>query len=83
MIEKTNFELLPSLEIISIPKNTAFKMGDYAYSATYTLNGKTLTANRELISNHPKGYCDVAEYENYKNFTMKVRDDIRSQIIYK
>jgi transglutaminase-like putative cysteine protease len=83
MIEKTTFELLPSIEIISIPKNTAFYIGDYSYRATYSLKGKTLTASRELISNHPKGYCDIAEYENYKNFTMKVREDIRSQIIYK
>jgi len=82
-IENTTFELLPSLTIISIPKNTAFELGEYKYKATYNLKEKTLTANRELISNHPKGYCDVAEYENYKNFTMKVRDDIRAQIIYK
>lgn len=83
IIENTTLELLPSLEIIGTPKNTSFEYGDYQYKATYTLTGKTLTANRELSTSHSKGYCDVGQYENYKTFTMKVRDDIRSQIIYK
>lgn len=81
-LEEYRIEFPQGMTILSVPQNTSIKNDFLHYKATYALQGRTLTVQREMDDRTAGVICSPAIQEAEKEFAKKLQNDLRSQIVY-
>lgn len=71
-----------NIKILSIPENANINEKYLSYKATYTLKNNTLNVVRILDSNTPYHVCPGNIDKLYKNFSKKVLQNLKMQVVY-
>jgi hypothetical protein len=82
MHEDYTLELPKDMKITSLPKNTDLKTAIGTYKSSYTLDGQTLHAVRDLTLTTGTATCNPAQYKALRAFAQEVNKDLRAQVLY-
>lgn len=80
--ETTRITFPKGVEITQIPKDVYVSNKYGSYTAKYTQDGQTVSVERYIYSQTPKGLCTPDIYPTVKEIGEAVMRDMRSQILY-
>lgn len=72
-----------NLKILAVPDNIEFAGPLVFFSATYALNGNTLTVRRRIDDFTVGPVCKPGVYRSYREVAEKVLPNLKSQVVYK
>lgn len=70
------------VKVLAMPKNAEIKGKYQTYRATFEQKDGTVTAVREIEDRTPGPVCSPSVAADYKKFTVAVRKQLRSQLLY-
>jgi hypothetical protein len=83
VVEEYVFELSDEVEVLAVPKNVTLSAGAVSYRATYSLDGRTLTARRELVDSTDRNVCPIAIHREWVQLARKIMADLKAQVVYR
>lgn len=82
-LEEYVFVFPKKMKVLAVPDNMTHATAHMHYKASYRLKGNELTATRHVIDKTPGNVCAPAIAAEYKAFSAKVVQNLKSQVVYK
>jgi len=81
--QETTFLVIPaSLKIKSLPAETNYSNAIGTYTATYALQGNTITVTRHLLTHPAAATCSPSDYQSLRAISFAIGRDFRATISY-
>lgn len=82
VVEEYVYEFPEGTKVLAVPKDVSLSSGSASYRATYSLEGRTLTARRELVDTVERNVCPISEVREYAKLARKIAADLKAQVVY-
>jgi transglutaminase-like putative cysteine protease len=81
--EEYVFTFPKKMKVLAVPDNISVKTANQTYKATYHLKGKQLTVTRQVDDITRGNVCGPSIAAQYKDFSKKVMQNLKAQVVYK
>ncbi len=82
-IEDYEIKLPKTMKVLSIPDNLKLTNDFLSYEATYALKGNRLLVHRVMDDRTNVAVCSRKMGEQYREFALKVANNLKAQVLYK
>lgn len=82
-LEEYTFTFPKKMKVLAVPDNMSLKTPNMLYKATYRLKGNQLTVTRQVDDRTRGNVCAPAIATEYKEFSKKVMQNLKAQVVYK
>lgn len=82
VVEEYVYELPDGMKVIAVPKDVNLSNGTTTYRATYSLQGSTLTARREMVDTVDRNVCSASLQREFATLAKQIVADLKSQVVY-
>ena len=73
----------PNAPLLAVPRDLQLSEGLVSYRASYRRVGNTLRVKRELDDKRVGPVCDLASMRALQPFVKKIRNDLKTQVVYR
>lgn len=82
-LEEYVFTFPKKMKVLAVPDNMALTTANLTYKASYRLKGNQLTVTRKVVDKTRGNVCAPAIAAEYKDFSSKVMQNLKAQVVYK